>query len=89
MQVQQKLEELGTLLPDMVGKLDKAQAKVLYQLVQDPAWTAQWLLGLRAALPRSNVSALVTAHPQLMLTFTVRPPARGACARRCKQSRVV
>lgn len=79
MQVQQKLEELGTLLPDMVGKLDKAQAKVLYQLVQDPAWTAQWLLGLRAALPRSNVSALVTAHPQLMLTFTVRPLATG-CA---------
>lgn len=71
LQVEQRLAELGNLLPDIVGKLDRARADVLYELLKDPAATAQRLLALRELLPRCNVSALVAGHPKLMLGLTV------------------
>jgi hypothetical protein len=70
-QVEERLAELGNLLPDIVGKLDRARADVLYELLKDPAATAQRLLALRELLPRCNVSALVAGHPKLMLGLTV------------------
>ncbi len=72
MQVEERLAELGNLLPDIVGKMDRARADVLYELLKDPAATADRLLALRELLPRCNVSALVAGHPKLMLGMTVR-----------------
>jgi hypothetical protein len=71
LQVEERLAELGNLLPDIVGKMDRARADVLYELLKDPAATAERLLALREVLPRCNVSALVAGHPKLMLGMTV------------------
>lgn len=71
-QVEQRLAELGNLLPDITGKMDRARADVLYELLKDPQATADRLLALRELLPRCNVSALVAGHPKLMLGMTVR-----------------
>jgi hypothetical protein len=70
-QVEEQLAELGNLLPDIVGKMDRARADVLYDLLKDPAATAERLLALRELLPRCNVSALVAGHPKLLLGMTV------------------
>lgn len=70
-QVEERLAELGNLLPDIVGKMDRARADVLYELLKDPTATAERLLALREVLPRCNVSALVAGHPKLMLGMTV------------------
>jgi hypothetical protein len=70
-QVEERLAQLGNLLPDIVGKMDRARADVLYELLKDPAATAERLLALREVLPRCNVSALVAGHPKLMLGMTV------------------
>eukprot|EP00878_Enallax_costatus_P004861 GHUV01005115.1.p1 GENE.GHUV01005115.1~~GHUV01005115.1.p1 ORF type:complete len:246 (+),score=62.15 GHUV01005115.1:280-1017(+) len=70
-EVEAKLAELGNLLPDIVGKLDRAKADVLYELLRDSAATAERLMALRDLLPRCNVSALVAGHPRLMLGMTV------------------
>jgi hypothetical protein len=70
-QVEEQLAELGNLLPDIVGKMDRARADVLYDLLKDPAATAHRLLALRELLPRCNVSALVAGHPKLLLGMTV------------------
>lgn len=51
--------------------MDRARADVLYELLKDPAATAERLLALREVLPRCNVSALVAGHPKLMLGMTV------------------
>ena len=58
-------------MPDIVGKLDRAKADVLYELLKDAAATAERLMVLRELLPRCNVSALVAGHPRLMLGMTV------------------
>lgn len=71
MQVEAKLGELANLLPDIVGKLDRARADVLYELLKDTTATADRLLALRELMPRCNVSALVAGHPRLMLGMTV------------------
>lgn len=71
LQVEAKLAGLGNLLPDIVGKLDKARADVLYELLKDTTATAERLMALRELLPRCNVSALVAGHPRLMLGITV------------------
>lgn len=70
-EVEAKLAELANLLPDIVGKLDRAKADVLYELLKDTTATAERLLTLRELLPRCNVSALVAGHPRLMLGMTV------------------
>ena len=61
----------------MVAKMERARADVLYQLLKDPGATAEWLLGVKAVLPKCNVSHMVTSHPQLMLSFTVSVTGRG------------
>jgi len=71
LQVEERLAELGNLLPDITGKMDRARADVLYDLLKDPAATAERLLALRELLPRCNVSALVAGHPKLLLGMTV------------------
>lgn len=71
MQVEEQLAELGNVLPDLVGKMDRARADVLYELLKDPTATAERLLALRELLPHCNVSALVAGHPKLMLGMTV------------------
>jgi hypothetical protein len=70
-EVEEQLAELGNLLPDIVGKMDRARADVLYDLLKDPAATAERLLALRELLPRCNVSALVAGHPKLLLGMTI------------------
>jgi hypothetical protein len=70
-QVEERLAELANLLPDLVGKMERARADVLYELIRDQAATAERLLALRELLPRCNVSALVAGHPRLMLGMTV------------------
>lgn len=77
LQVEQQLAELGNLLPDLVGKMDRARADVLYELMKDQAATAERLLALRELLPRCNVSALVAGHPRLMLGMTVGAAGRA------------
>lgn len=81
MQVEERLEELGNLLPDITGKMGRARADVMYELLKDPAATAERLLALRELLPRCNVSALVAGHPKLLLGMTVRVQAEGSGAR--------
>eukprot|EP00879_Flechtneria_rotunda_P017192 GHRR01018006.1.p1 GENE.GHRR01018006.1~~GHRR01018006.1.p1 ORF type:complete len:270 (+),score=77.20 GHRR01018006.1:27-836(+) len=70
-QVEERLGELGNLLPDLVGKMERARADILYELLKDPTATAQRLLALREVLPRCNVSALVAGYPTLMLGMKV------------------
>lgn len=70
-EVEERLNELANLLPDLVGKMERARADVLYELIKDQAATAERLLALRELLPRCNVSALVAGHPRLMLGMTV------------------
>jgi hypothetical protein len=83
LQVDERLAELGNLLPDMVGKMDRARADVLYELLKDPTATADRLLALRQLLPHCNVSALVAGHPKLMLGMTVSRGRMGCCSSRC------
>eukprot|EP00879_Flechtneria_rotunda_P012062 GHRR01012597.1.p1 GENE.GHRR01012597.1~~GHRR01012597.1.p1 ORF type:complete len:247 (+),score=66.60 GHRR01012597.1:27-767(+) len=70
-QVEERLGELGNLLPDLVGKMERARADILYELLKDPTATAQRLLALREVLPRCNVSALVAGYPTLMLGMKI------------------
>lgn len=62
---------MGNLLPDLVGKMGRARADVLLELLQDPGATAARLMALREVLPRCNVSALVAGHPKLLLGMPV------------------
>eukprot|EP00775_Hariotina_reticulata_P013523 gene13523-13648_t len=70
-EVEVKLAELGNLLPDIAGKMDRARADVLYELLVDTTATAERLLALRELLPGCNVSALMAGHPRLLLSMTV------------------
>ncbi|KAF6253901.1 hypothetical protein COO60DRAFT_1703616 [Scenedesmus sp. NREL 46B-D3] len=70
-EVEARLAELANLLPDLVSKMERARADILYELIKDQAATAERLLALRELLPRCNVSALVAGHPRLMLGLSV------------------
>eukprot|EP00882_Tetradesmus_deserticola_P013619 GHRQ01014459.1.p1 GENE.GHRQ01014459.1~~GHRQ01014459.1.p1 ORF type:complete len:259 (+),score=67.76 GHRQ01014459.1:333-1109(+) len=70
-EVEERLAELANLLPDLVSKMERARADILYELLRDQAATAARLVALCELLPRCNVSALVAGHPRLMLGMSV------------------
>ncbi len=64
--MQARAEQLATLLPDMLTRLECTRADILMPLLQDlPGLTAQ-LIGIRECLPGVNVSALAAKHPRLL-----------------------
>lgn len=65
--VEGRLRELAVLLPDLVGKLDRMRADIVLALVTDTDAVAQKLVALREVLPSSNLSAMFSRHPALLL----------------------
>lgn len=70
--VNEKLAELSVLLPDMVNRLDKLQAQLVLQLVQNVDNVAHRMISLTDALgPGVNVSQMVSGNVWLL----AQPPA--------------
>lgn len=68
-EVEQNLQQLRRLLPDMdASPLKPAQ---LVRLALDLDGVAQRLLVLRTAFPTANVSSIACRHPQLLLDADV------------------
>ena len=70
------LARLAGLLPTLAHRLHTLAPSLLAGLATDPAAVAQNLLTLRAALPGTDVGAMVAARPQLAL----RPPSEATLA---------
>lgn len=68
-EVDARLAELAVLLPDIAGKLERAQASLLASLLIDLPGLADKLLQLRQMLPRTNASSLVSRFPALVLEY--------------------
>ena len=81
--VDDKLLELTQLLPDLVGKLDKLQAKLVLQLVADTPAVASKMVRLKGALPRADLSSIVARYPWLLTNSDVEEVERKALALRC------
>ncbi|WIA20357.1 hypothetical protein OEZ85_006188 [Tetradesmus obliquus] len=65
--MEQRLEALMLLLPDLAGTIFKLQPGLLAGLTSDLAVTSSRLLALRELLPAANVSRVVAERPQLLL----------------------
>jgi len=69
-EVDARLAELGTLVPDMVARMDRTRADILLAMVSDTSATMSKLMAMRDLLPGVNVSLLVSRWPQIMLDYT-------------------
>ncbi|PNH00432.1 hypothetical protein TSOC_013748, partial [Tetrabaena socialis] len=68
-EVEARVEQLATLLPDMLTRMETTRADILQPLLADlPGLTIQ-LIGLRECLPGVNLSQLVAKHPRLLNDF--------------------
>lgn len=66
-QLNDKLQELARLLPDLASKLERLRADVLLALLSNLPRLARELLQLRDLMPQTNVSELVSKHPKLLI----------------------
>lgn len=66
-----RIQQLGTLIPDLTTKLDVMKADLLVKLLSDPDELSQKLVVLREALPHANISDLVTRFPYLVADNTL------------------
>lgn len=64
--MQARAEQLATLLPDMLTRLECTRADILMPLLQDLPGLTEQLIGIRECLPGVNVSALAAKHPRLL-----------------------
>ena len=69
-EVNERLEELGTLLPDLKSRLLVTEIPILSGLLQDLPVLAINLMKFKEALPGINLSALISKHPTLLLEWT-------------------
>ncbi|GFR50955.1 hypothetical protein Agub_g13275 [Astrephomene gubernaculifera] len=68
-EVESRTEQLATLLPDLLTRVECTRVDVLEPLLADlPGLTAQ-LIGLRECLPGVNLSQLVAKYPRLLLDY--------------------
>ncbi|GAB4822584.1 hypothetical protein N2152v2_009630 [Parachlorella kessleri] len=65
--VDARLLELSILLPDLLPKLDRLQAKLVLQLVRDTPAVAAKLVHFRELLPELDLSRLLAQYPRLLL----------------------
>lgn len=70
--VERRLEELATLVPDMVGKLERTRADILYSLLSNMPAVAMKLLAYKDLLPGVNVSLLASRYPSLLIDWDIK-----------------
>eukprot|EP00775_Hariotina_reticulata_P005263 gene5263-5498_t len=66
-EMEQRLDDLMLLLPDLAGKVPKLPPQLVAGLTADLAVTSRRLLALKQLLPAANISWLVSERPQLLL----------------------
>lgn len=64
--VEDKLQELASIIPDLEGKMDRMKADIVMQLVSDTQAVAQRVLDVHALLPNVNASKLLAQYPHLI-----------------------
>lgn len=64
--VEQKLQELVDIIPDLAEKVDRIKANIVIELISDTQAVAQKLLDLRNLLPDINISKLLAQYPYLI-----------------------
>ncbi|DBB04678.1 hypothetical protein WJX77_011941 [Trebouxia sp. C0004] len=64
--VEDKLQEIVQIIPDLAGKVDTMKADIVMQLVSDTQAVTQRVMDLRELLPDVNVSKLLSYYPQLI-----------------------
>lgn len=71
-EVEERLRELSTLVPDLVGKLERMRVDLLVILMADLPGLTLNLIALKELLPGVNVSDLVARWPYLLLECDIR-----------------
>lgn len=62
----ERINQVGTLVPDLVGRLDVIRADLLVKLLEDVGMLSEKLVVLRNALPEVDISSLVAQFPYLV-----------------------
>lgn len=65
--VEDKLQEVVGIIPDLAGKVDRMKADIVIQLVSDTQAVTQRVMDMRELLPGVNVSKLLSQYPHLIL----------------------
>lgn len=69
-EVEDRLQVLATLLPDVKSKLHMTKVQVLSCLIKDTSALAMRLSKLKEILPNCNLSALIAQYPSLVIEWT-------------------
>lgn len=64
--VENKLQEVVEIIPDLAGKVDTMKADIVMQLVSDTQAVTQRVMDVRQLLPHVNVSKLLSHYPHLI-----------------------
>ncbi|KAL0054307.1 hypothetical protein WJX82_006941 [Trebouxia sp. C0006] len=64
--VEDKLQEIVEIIPDLAGKVDTMKADIVMQLVSDTQAVTQRVMDVRDLLPDVNVSKLLSQYPHFI-----------------------
>ncbi|KAK9851889.1 hypothetical protein WJX84_011756 [Apatococcus fuscideae] len=79
-EMEQRIQTLQQLLPDIVPKMAQMKAQLLVKLASNVEHLAQRLLDLKSIFPSTNVSLMVSRAPGLALMEDLDPIRQGAAA---------